>query len=286
MREPRRVIPRYGPQPAHGNQFARLYYRGIPVDDGMIKRTPLHCTPERWATAQVGELGFWGRVAETDRYVEDVKWPWYQRKAARITRLLLEQGTGAPPISEGVLVEVGAGPVGVAPLLSDGVVVLLDPLAREYAAIPAYAPFRASHARYVAACGEAIPVGTGAAALLIAENCLDHVRDMETVLSEMHRVLRPGGLLYLTVNCRSRLGRVVHGALARVGVDPGHPHSVIQQDVLALLEGAGFTERWRESESLRGMWWNDLIHEGIRGKMKAALGVSEALLECLFERTP
>jgi len=44
--------------------------------------------------------------------------------------------------------------------------------------------------------------------LVIIENCIDHVENMHGVLRELVRVMAPGGLLYLTVNCaRDRLLR-------------------------------------------------------------------------------
>jgi SAM-dependent methyltransferase len=254
------------------------------VEDCMAKR-PASCTSERWATAQVYEIRFWKKVAGTDLYVEQVKWPWYQSKAIRLAQLLREHcSDGLRPL-EGQIVELGSGPVGIAPLLTAAPVWLIDPLARDYVKLSAFTRFRPSNASYFAACGEAIPVGSGVASLLIAENCLDHVRDVGAVVSEMRRVLKPGGILFLTVSCRSRLGWIVHRLLARWGLDAGHPHTMLKQDVVALLKANGFDERWHESESLLRVWWNDLVREGIRGKAKAILGVSEALLSCMFERT-
>lgn len=48
--------------------------------------------------------------------------------------------------------------------------------------------------------GEAIPLGDGSVEVVVCCNVLDHVRDVEAVLSEIRRVLKPRGLLFLEVD--------------------------------------------------------------------------------------
>lgn len=51
----------------------------------------------------------------------------------------------------------------------------------------------------------ALPFGDGAFDLVLCAETIEHVRDLQTLLSEARRVLRPGGLLALTTPAHGRL---------------------------------------------------------------------------------
>lgn len=74
----------------------------------------------------------------------------------------------------------------------------------------------ASHARgqglrigYFGAAGEAIPCKAGACDLVIGCDVLEHVRDLPRVISEISRVLRPGGVFCYDTFNRTLLSKLV-----------------------------------------------------------------------------
>lgn len=125
------------------------------------------------------------------------------------------------------VVEIGAGPypaVAAAPAWRRAVAV--DPLAKGYAE-EGLLPEAASHVTYIEATGERVPLPAGFADLVIIENALDHVDNPESVLAEISRLLRPGGLLWLLVDLSTYS-------------DHMHPHPFDEHRVRSLLRQGGF----------------------------------------------
>jgi SAM-dependent methyltransferase len=95
------------------------------------------------------------------------------------------------------VLEVGCGAHGLIFCFGTSEGVGVDPLADHYAALfPAWQ----SRARTVAAYGEALPFGDAEFDLVLCDNVVDHAEGPGRIVAEMARVLRPGGLLYFTVN--------------------------------------------------------------------------------------
>jgi 2-polyprenyl-6-hydroxyphenyl methylase/3-demethylubiquinone-9 3-methyltransferase len=77
----------------------------------------------------------------------------------------------------------------------------IDPAAEAIAAAQAHAAEEARDIRYDVGVGEALPYGDGAFDAVVCVDVLEHVSDLDRVLAEVARVLRPGGLfLYDTIN--------------------------------------------------------------------------------------
>ena len=95
------------------------------------------------------------------------------------------------------MLEIGSGAHGLVFFagLTNGVGV--DPLASAYRAL---FPRWQSRAPTLQAVGEALPFADGAFDLVLSDNVVDHAEDPQRILAEAARVLRPGGLLYFTVN--------------------------------------------------------------------------------------
>lgn len=121
------------------------------------------------------------------------------------------------------VVEIGAGPYPSIAAAQRGFkrCVAVDPIARGYVE-EELVPAAASHVIYIEAPGERVPLPTGFADLVINENCLDHVRDPESVVAEMHRLLKPGGHLWLFVDLSNHQ-------------DHMHPHPMNEQKIRGLL---------------------------------------------------
>ena len=124
-------------------------------------------------------------------------------------------------------VEIGAGPypaLAAAPRWNRAVAV--DPIARAYAE-EGILPDAAGHVTYIEASGERIPLPASFADLVIIENALDHVSDPIAVLTEIRRLLRPGGLLWVLVDLSTYS-------------DHMHPHPFDEARVRGLLRETGF----------------------------------------------
>ena len=119
----------------------------------------------------------------------------YMTRRAHEARTRLE---AVEPIADDArILEVGCGSMGLifyfgAP---DGVGV--DPLADHYRQLfPAWY----SRARTVAASGESLPFDPASFDIVLCDNVVDHAEDPRRIVEEICRVLKPGGLLYFTVN--------------------------------------------------------------------------------------
>ena len=94
------------------------------------------------------------------------------------------------------VLEVGSGPHGFVFYFEARQRVGVDPLAHDYAAL---FPWQ-REAKTVAAVGHALPFPDGRFEVAICHNVVDHAENPQGIVSELARVLAPGGCLYFTVN--------------------------------------------------------------------------------------
>lgn len=236
-------------------------------------------TVNRWKQAQEYEQGYWEGVARRIAEGSYQQIAFYDWRAGELRRRLEAVGESAL-LAEGTarILELGSGPVGVVGYLEGAERVAVDPLNDYYRGNDRLTELRNPDVRYLSAPGEAVPLESDRYDLVIIENCIDHVQDVGAVMSEIRRLLKPGGYLYITVNSRSLPGYWIHQALARLGLDPGHPHTFTPRRFRRLLRDHGFTLRSCEAGSWWEAWVEDFRGEGWRARAKAALLVSEFLL--------
>lgn len=123
------------------------------------------------------------------------------------------------PVSDHASVlEVGSGAHGLIFFFEAAERVGVDPLADEYRALfPAWQ----ERARTVAAFGEQLPFGDASFDIVLCDNVVDHAESPRRIVEEIARVLKPGGLLYFTVNVHHpvyRLAAGTHAAWRAAGV--------------------------------------------------------------------
>lgn len=139
---------------------------------------------------------------------------WCERRTAHLRARL----SRLRPIDASTRVlEVGSGAHGHIFFLGPCDAIGVDPLAEEYRAL---FPWQAG-CRTVAAYGESLPFEASSFDVLISDNVVDHAAAPDRIMSEIVRVLRPGGILYFTVNVHHRfwdLASRIHGALGALGV--------------------------------------------------------------------
>ncbi len=238
----------------------------------------------RWKKAQEYEQGYWQQAAEQAAHGVMAQVDFYDWRAGELTRRLREAGLDSLTDGSRRFVELGSGPVGLLPFLKAAEKVAVDPLNKFYAQNEALTRLRTPDVRYVEAGGEAVPLEAGRYDLAIIENCIDHVQDMAGVMNELRRLLGDGGILYITVNSRSRIGYYIHRVLANLALDPGHPHTFTEERFKAMLSRFGFELLRFEAGSWFQAWREDLAAPSRRAKLKAALGVSEYLLSAIARK--
>ncbi|MFZ1701823.1 MAG: class I SAM-dependent methyltransferase [Pyrinomonadaceae bacterium] len=102
------------------------------------------------------------------------------------------------PISEtDKILEVGSGAHGLVFGLGSKFAIGVDPLAVEYKQL---FPKIQSTARSVAAIGEHLPFADAEFDIVLSDNVIDHATRPLDIIDELIRVLKPGGVLYFTVN--------------------------------------------------------------------------------------
>lgn len=95
------------------------------------------------------------------------------------------------------ILEVGSGAHGLVFGLGSSAAVGIDPLAVDYKRL---FPRLQSAARTVAAIGEELPFADNTFEIVLSDNVIDHATRPLSIIDELIRVLKPGGILYFTVN--------------------------------------------------------------------------------------
>jgi SAM-dependent methyltransferase len=139
------------------------------------------------------ELRFW--IEQWEPQVRADRWA---AAHAQVERVLSEAGIDDPDFFAGrVVLEIGPGPVGFPDACGARVALAVEPLAPR---LDAAGLLLDSDAVYLAIGAETIPLLDGSVDVVVARNSLDHVGDPVAVMSEVVRVLSPGGTLILNVD--------------------------------------------------------------------------------------
>lgn len=161
-----------------------------------------------WKEAQKVESEFWDGMIMWDQTILRVLAD-NAEKAAELSGLL-------PPKVDSSL-EVGIGPFGL------GISGFLRQIVHKHAIDPlppvdidrpddphpgltAFLRERREEIRYVVACGEEIPFSNESMDLVICCNVIDHASDPRAILSEIRRILKPGGIFFSTYILSRSLG--------------------------------------------------------------------------------
>lgn len=228
----------------------------------------------RWGAAQDYERDYWKGVADRIASGAADQLTWYKDNAAAYRSQILSLLKWPAGDIRNVL-EIGSGPIGIATFFDLGQCTAVDPLHDFYQSHPALAQLRNPDVRYLTGSGESLPFATGEVDIVIIENVLDHTKDPDRVLNEIHRVLRPDGVMFFRVNVRTPLGTAVHKLLSRLRIDRGHPHSYSADSIHRLLKSHDFQIQSEQVDSFSNAWKADLASSRAKDKVKAVLGVSE-----------
>ena len=207
----------------------------------------------RWKYAQRAEREYWSGVAVADQEIRRILAD-NRASADRLQRLIQN--------SPKVCLEVGVGGLGVGVigfLSGFPVRIGIDPMPpvalRCSEALRTLIHSLRGSVHCVVGAGESIPVGDESVDLVVCCNVLDHVRDIDAVLTEIRRILRPGTFLFLEVDTFSASSLIKwHCWTKRVHGDEilvrAHPYRFLERDVLALLRRHSFEVVHRSGRSL------------------------------------
>lgn len=135
------------------------------------------------------------------------------------SREVRERLTRVRPIAtDARILEVGSGAHGLIFFFDAGERIGVDPLADHYRQLfPAWQ----DNAWTIAAFGERLPFDDCRFDVVLCDNVVDHAESPRRIVEEIARVLRPGGLLYFTVNVHHPIyhwAATVHAAWRTAGV--------------------------------------------------------------------
>lgn len=123
-----------------------------------------------------------------------------------------------PIAADARILEVGSGAHGLIFCFGSSFGVGIDPLAVDYKRL---FPKWQDNAPTVAAIGEQLPFGDAAFDIVLSDNVVDHAEDPVQIVHELVRVLKPGGVIYFTVNIHHpfyELASRAHGAWNALGI--------------------------------------------------------------------
>lgn len=128
-----------------------------------------------------------------------------QRSSRRVRELLEQFG---PIRDDARVVEVGSGAHGLIFYFGAQRGVGVDPLAVSYRRL---FPGWQKRVTTIAAVGEQLPFRAGSFDVVLCDNVVDHAESPSRIAGELVRILKPGGLLYFTVNVHHAVYAVAAG---------------------------------------------------------------------------
>lgn len=178
----------------------------------------------RWQIAQQYERRYWEqwKLGESEKRKEIIRryWNWYLDTVSKRAAL------------QGSILEIGCGPDGIINYSEAEERHGLDHLMDFYMSNFALS----SEVRWKKGVGEDLPFPEGHFDSIVTTNILDHVKEPQRVLAEIHRCLKKEGHLILSVDCYLPLYKTARVAKEKAGIgDALHPFSFFIQDVQELI---------------------------------------------------
>jgi SAM-dependent methyltransferase len=239
----------------------------------------------RWEIAQESEKKYWKSRAYGIEVKASADLQWYDWRAKELKRIFNRINQKNYTDGEKRILEIGCGPVGLISFFPGKYKVGIDPLNEYYTSKKSLVEVRDKDVVYMKGAAEHLIFEAESFDLVVTENCIDHVKDLSRAMSEIFRVLRKGGILYLTVNCRSRIGYFVHRLLSKYNIDKSHPHTFTLKRILDMLRSYQLDVMYYdELGSYKDALISDLKSKSKRDNLKALSGVSEFLVRTLSKK--
>jgi len=188
----------------------------------MLTKISTKCHPKN--------IGYFKKMDNADNKAYEMKY-WKLTGIRKGTEIYQKYLDLFKPKTKGMaILDVGCGPLGgLCSKIKDAkMLVGVDTLAEEYKRI-----IKADNILLKSCAAENIPANDNSFDIVFCTNVLDHTNNPERAIKEMHRVLKPGGKLYLLVHLR-----------ISEQLNIGHPY-VIPQEVLEVwLSCRGFNTQF------------------------------------------
>ena len=234
----------------------------------------------RWKFAQKNEQEFWGGewnegLSENEKRCEN-----YWKFHVDILKKHID-------ISDNLrILEIGGGVTLMINYIDGGEKYSLDPLMDYF-----QKKFKLKKGiKYITAKGEKMPFDKDFFDIIIITNVIDHVNNYDEVLSEIRRVLKKSGVVYLSVDCHNYLLKKYRDFREKRGIgDPAHPHTFTLKSIKMVLKNLGFDcIYFRKGLGNQGIYvCNSKSKKSFLEKLKTSLkngGISR-LLNSLIYRT-
>ena len=169
---------------------------------------------EIWDKAQQLESQWW-KVKKNEIISQDYR-EQIKKRAQRIESMIDKQLEGIPGRR---VLEIGGGATQLIDFFREGEKYAVDPLADMYQA--EFAEVLAPGTKWHKAKAENMPFENDFFDIIVIRNVLDHVDSVDKAISEMRRVLKNSGILYLGMNTFSG-PYYIYKLIVK---DPEHPHT-------------------------------------------------------------
>jgi ubiquinone/menaquinone biosynthesis C-methylase UbiE len=220
-------------------------------------------TNDRWSKAQAYEAEWW----DTRRH--DMELEYYKNYADDIKErvrpfITLEHATH--------ILEVGSGAAGIITHFTEcDFRYAIDPLEDFYASIPEFAAYRDKRVEYMTAMGEHLAFRDGFFDLVIMDNVLDHCKEPDRVMGEIHRVMKSGGIVFFRQNIYHLWGKFVRSLMEAAEIDRGHPHTFTRRSIRQLLRDKRFQILTVDNPGYWKTWGKEIASKNTKDLVKALL---------------
>jgi SAM-dependent methyltransferase len=226
----------------------------------------------RWFKAQAYEKAYWQRLSENIEAGIRGRLDWYAWRADELEKRLDMIHVAN---RSGKVLEIGSGPIGIVNFLGWGDRYALDPLECFYSTRPTLIGLRNPDVRYQAGTGEDLSFDDESCSLVIIDNVLDHTYQPGRILTQVARILRPDGHLYLAVNVHTPWGALLHTGLAVLQIDKGHPYTFTSGRLRRFVNAHGFDVVQEQTEDYEAAKRENRQSGALTDRIKGYSGLSE-----------
>ena len=215
---------------------------------------------KRWLVAQEYEKEWW------EERKDRIDFDFYEVYASELLDLI----DGIMILSRDTsILEIGSGAGGIITFLDSDDRHAVDPLEDFYASVPRFRSLRDERVAYRKAEAEDLPFEDDRFDFIINDNVLDHCSDVNRVFSEMRRVLRQDGKVYLRLNLYTQWGKGIRFIVEMLKIDPGHPYTFTRRSMKTHFHVHGFEIVERIDSGFLRTWRKEIHSRKIKEMLKA-----------------